>query len=73
MEKTRKMSKSLYLTRQDIKRIQSVLDKFSSVTKFDLTESGSSGIGTVLNMSFEYDINGTPGTFTVEISGVDNW
>lgn len=63
----------MYLNRKDIQKIQEVLDKFSDVDRFELEQDNCSGIGSVITMTFEKEINGVRGSFDVEISGVEDW
>lgn len=63
----------LYLTRSDIDEINAMLKKFSDIDSFVLTQESGSGIGSVLSISFDYSINDTPGKFTAEINGIEDW
>ena len=65
--------KTMYLNRNDIQKINSVLDQFPDLERFELTEDTSSGIGSVVTMTFSREINGIIGAFTVEVAGVENW
>ena len=40
---------------------------------FTLEQDNSSGIGSVLTMSYETEIADYPATVTIEVSGVENW
>ena len=63
----------MIIHRKDIERINDILEKFPDVTTFELKQEGTSGIGTCIYMTFNKEINGSTGTFEIEISGVDNW
>ncbi len=63
----------MWLHRQDIEKIQEVLAKFPDVKTFEINSDNSSGIGAVVTMTFDHEVNGMRGNFKVEISGVDNW
>lgn len=63
----------MILHRKDVEKIMGVLEKFSEVETFELSEEGNNGIGTVLSMAFKQDVKGVTGCFEVEISGVENW
>jgi hypothetical protein len=63
----------LYLSRNDIDKINAMLKKFSDIDSFMLTQESGSGIGNVLSISFDYSINDTQGKFTTEISGIEDW
>lgn len=63
----------MLLNRKDIEKIQSILDQFPDVELFELERDSSSGIGSVVSMSFSHDVNGVKGSFEIEISGVEDW
>jgi hypothetical protein len=63
----------MYLNRKDIEKINSVLDQFPDLEGFELNEENSSGIGSIVTMTFSREINGIMGAFTVEIAGVEQW
>ncbi len=63
----------MFLNRKDIEKIASVLEQFKDVENFELVSDTSSGIGAYLTMTFDQEVNGTRGSFTVEISGVEDW
>lgn len=59
--------------KKDLEKIQDVLKKFPDAETFEITCDHSSGIGAVVTMTFDYEINGLKGSFSVEISGVGDW
>jgi hypothetical protein len=63
----------MILNRNDMKQIQEILEKFSGVDVFELEQEGGNGIGTILTMTFDQEINGYHGSFKIEISGIENW
>ncbi len=63
----------MYLSKEDLEKIQAILDKFPEVSVFELKEEGNNGIGTVITMEFDHTHNGVTGKMIVEISGVENW
>lgn len=70
---TNKIMKTMYLNRKDIQKINSVLDQFPDLDCFELTEDNSSGIGSIVTMTFSRELNGIIGAFTIEIAGVEQW
>ena len=70
---TNKIMKTMYLNRKDIQKINSVLDQFPDLDRFELTEDNSSGIGSIVTMTFSREVNGIIGAFTIEIAGVEQW
>lgn len=63
----------MILHKKDLEKIQDVLKKFPDVETFEITYDHSSGIGAVVTMTFDHEINGLKGSFSVEISGVGDW
>jgi hypothetical protein len=63
----------IILNRNDISKIQKLLEKFPDTDFFSLTQESGSGIGSVLTMSFDYSVDDIRGTFTTEINGVEDW
>ena len=57
----------------DVEKILAAMKKFPEAKTFKLEETGSSGIGSIINLIVHTQVNGLDGTFTVEISGVENW
>lgn len=67
------MTQEIHFHREDIAKIQAILDKFPGVGSFQLKIEAESGIGTVGKMTFHHTANDIPGEFTVEVWGVDSW
>jgi hypothetical protein len=65
--------KTMYLNRKDIEKINSVLDQFPDLDRFELNEENCSGIGSIVTMTFSREVNDITGAFTVEIAGVEQW
>ena len=65
--------KTMYLNRKDIEKINSVLDQFPDLDRFELNEENCRGIGSIVTMTFSQEVNGIIGAFTVEIAGVEQW
>ena len=63
----------MHLNRLDIKRIANLLEKFPQVETFEINADASSGIGRSLTITFDQEIAGYSGSFTVEISGIEDW
>jgi len=66
------MSK-IRLSVKDIKDIQIVMKKFPDVESFQLHEHGNSGIGYLLDMEFETEINGIKCKVAVPIIDESMW
>ena len=69
------MSNKIYLSREDLDKIQNILSRIlgDQDKMVSLTEERVSGIGSVLTLSFDYNVDGIPGKYSTEISGVETW
>ncbi len=63
----------MFLNKNDITKIQEVLNKFPEVEYFEINQETGSGIGSVTTMTFTYEVNGYVGQFEIELSGVEDW
>jgi hypothetical protein len=63
----------MYLHRDDLKQMLTILEKFPSVEVVNVECDTSSGIGAHTTMKLETKIDDVPGTFEVVISSVENW
>ena len=63
----------MILHRKDINKVKEILDKFPDVEVFEIEQDSSSGIGSVVSITFSQEVNGIRGSFEIEISGVGNW
>jgi hypothetical protein len=63
----------MILHRKDIEKIKSVLDQFPDLDIFEIEQDSSSGIGSVTTITFARELNSHRGSFTIEISGVEDW
>lgn len=63
----------MILHRKDIEKINDILEKFPDLITFEIEQESSSGIGSSTCITFVQEINGHRGSFSVEISGVDDW
>jgi hypothetical protein len=59
--------------REDIEKIQSILDKFPNAGSFELEIIHESGIGTTGHMVIPTTVNGLQGEFRVEVWGHETW
>jgi hypothetical protein len=68
--------KSVTISRKELQNINNILirDVFKDVDNITIEDSGSiGGLGSILTLSFDFDIDDTEGRFSTEISGVENW
>lgn len=64
---------NMFLHRNDITKIQNILEKFPNISSFEINHDNSSGIGSIVTMTFNHQIEDIQGSFTVEISGIESW
>jgi len=69
------MSNKIFLSREDLDKIQNILQRVlgDQEKTLTLTEDRMAGIGSVLTLSFDYNVDGIPGKYSTEISGVEAW
>ncbi len=68
------MSKnSLILNRKELEKIVDIVSQFNNVDRFEISEKRKGGIGSILTITFESELNNTKGEFCIEISGVESW
>jgi len=63
----------MYICKDDVVKILDTMNKFPEASKFYLAQDSSSGIGSVITLTIGTTINEVDGSFTVEISGSENW
>lgn len=63
------------MSREDLDKIQNILSRIlgDQDKMVSLTEERVSGIGSVLTLTFDYNVDGIPGKYSTEISGVETW
>tara|TARA_R110000868_G_scaffold177887_2_gene417046 strand:+ start:116 stop:307 length:192 start_codon:yes stop_codon:yes gene_type:complete len=63
----------MYITQEEVKKILTVMEEFSDAKSYKLEADNSSGIGTILTITMNMNINGRNALVSVDISGVENW
>jgi hypothetical protein len=63
----------MYLTKEDVDKIAKIMKEFPNARSYNLEQTGQSGIGSILNLTMDMEVNGHDAQVTVEISGVENW
>lgn len=63
----------MYITIEEVEKMLKVMRELPEARTFWLECDSSSGIGSILSLTVETQLNGIPGDFKVEISGVDKW
>jgi len=63
----------MYITQEEVKKILTIMEEFPDARTYKLEADNSSGIGSILTLTMNMDINGRNSNVQVEISGVENW
>ena len=63
----------MYITQEEVKKILTVMEEFPDSKSYKLEADNSSGIGRILTITMNMDINGRNTHVRVDISGVENW
>ena len=63
----------MYITKKEVEKILAVMEEFPDAKNYKLEADNSSGIGSILTLTMNMDINGRNANVTVEIAGVENW
>ena len=63
----------MYITQEEVKKILAVMEEFPDAKSYKLKADNSSGIGSILTLTMNMDINGRNSHVRVDISGVENW
>ena len=63
----------MYITKKEVEKILAVMNEFPDAKNYKLKSDNSSGIGSVLTLTMEMEINERNAHVTVEIAGVEDW
>jgi hypothetical protein len=63
----------MYITQTEVKKILAVMEEFPDARSYKLEQTGQSGIGSILILAMDMDINGRKSLVKVEIAGVEDW
>lgn len=63
----------MYITKKEVEKILTVMEEFDDARSYKLEADNSSGIGSILTLTMDMDINNRPATVKVDISGVEDW
>ena len=67
------MKQGIILMRGDVQEIARILAKFPGATYVEIEKDDTSGIGYTLKAAIPLNVDGTPGTFTVDLTDETNW
>ena len=63
----------MYITKEEVEKILAVMQEFPDAKNYKLETDSSSGIGSILTLTMNMDLNGRNANVSVEIAGADNW
>lgn len=63
----------MYIKIDEVKKILNVMEEFPDARSYNLEADNSSGIGSILTLTMDMDINGRPAKVKVDIAGVETW
>jgi len=63
----------MYITKEEVEKILTVMEEFPDARTYKLEADNSSGIGSILTLTMNMEINGRNANVRVDISGVENW
>lgn len=63
----------MYITKEEVKKILSVMEEFDDAKSYRLEADNSSGIGSILTLTMDMIINERNAKVKVDISGVETW
>jgi hypothetical protein len=63
----------MYITKQEAEKILAVMNEFPDARSYRLESDNSSGIGSIVTLTMDMDINGRSAKVVVEIAGVETW
>ncbi len=63
----------MYITKKDVEKILAVMNEFDDARSYKLEADNSSGIGSILSLTMDMDINDRPAKVKVDIAGVEDW
>ena len=63
----------MYITKEEVEKILAVMNEFDEARSYRLEADNSSGIGSILTITMDMDINNRPTKVKVDISGVETW
>ena len=63
----------MYIKKEEVQKILSVMEEFPDARSYKLEADNASGIGSILTLTMDMDINDRKAMVKVEIAGVDMW
>jgi len=63
----------MYINKEEVQKILSVMEEFPDARSYKLEADNSSGIGSILTLTLDMDINNRKALVKIEIAGVEVW
>jgi hypothetical protein len=67
------MSNKIYFNRAELELIQQTLAQFPDVERFCLSNHIQTGIGSLTELMFDYEINGVRARVVIPVTDTTNW
>jgi hypothetical protein len=67
------MSNKIYFNRAEFELIQRTLAQFPEVERFCLSNHTQTGIGSLTDLMFDYEINGVRAQVVIPVTDTTNW
>jgi hypothetical protein len=67
------MSNKIYFNRAELELIQRTLAQFPDVERFCLSNHTQTGIGSLTDLVFDYEINGVRAQVAIPVTDTINW
>jgi hypothetical protein len=67
------MSNKIYFNRTELELIQQTLAQFPDVERFCLSNHTQTGIGSLTDLIFDYEINGVRAQVVIPVTDTTNW
>jgi hypothetical protein len=67
------MSNKIYFNRTELELIQKTLEQFPDVERFCLSNHTQTGIGSLTDLIFDYEINGVRAQVVIPVTDTTNW
>lgn len=62
----------MYITKLDLDTINKIVEE-NNLERVKLIQDNSSGIGSILDLEYETEINGRKATVRIPVSGIESW
>lgn len=63
----------MYITKQDVEKILSIMEEFPDAKSYLLESDNSSGIGSIVTLTLDMKVKDRDALVKFEIAGVEDW